>query len=109
MSLLQYANEGNAAEISERLNRGELAVDANGDLYRPKAEEHIDQRDSNTVGERRIKAFQFDHPEVHSFYKEAAANLMEELNYAEKGGGNRQAQRARCRRRPVHPHEAVGE
>lgn len=87
VSLLQYANEGNAAEISEQLNRGELAVDANGDLYRPKAEEHIDQRDSNTVGERRIKAFQFDHPEVHSFYKEAAADLMEELNYAEKGGG----------------------
>lgn len=87
VSLLQYANEDNAAEISERLNRGELAVDANGELYRPKAEEHIDQRDSNTVGERRIKAFQFDHPEVHSFYKEAAANLMEELNYAEKGGG----------------------
>lgn len=87
VSLLQYANEGNAAEISERLNRGELAVDANGDLYRPKAEEHIDQRDSNTVSERRIKAFQFDHPEVHSFYKEAAADLMEELNYAEKGGG----------------------
>lgn len=87
VSLLQYANEDNAAEISERLNRGELAVDANGDLYRPKAEEHIDQRDSNTVGERRIKAFQFDHPEVHSFYKEAADNLMEELNYAEKGGG----------------------
>lgn len=87
VSLLQYANEGNAAEISERLNRGELAVDANGDLYRPKAEEHIDQRDSNTVGERRIKAFQFDHPEVHPFYREAAANLMEELNYAEKGGG----------------------
>lgn len=87
VSLLQYANEDNAVEISERLNRGELAVDANGDLYRPKAEEHIDQRDSNTVGERRIKAFQFDHPEVHSFYKEAAANLMEELNYAEKGGG----------------------
>lgn len=87
VSLLQYANEDNAAEISERLNRGELVVDANGDLYRPKAEEHIDQRDSNTVGERRIKAFQFDHPEVHSFYKEAAADLMEELNYAEKGGG----------------------
>lgn len=87
VSLLQYANEGNAAEISERLNRGELAVDANGNLYRPKAEEHIDQRDSNTVGERRINAFQFDHPEVHSFYKEAAADLMEELNYAEKGGG----------------------
>ena len=87
VSLLQYANEGNAAEISEQLNRGELAVDANGDLYRPKADEHIDQRDSNTVGERRINAFQFDHPEVHSFYKEAAADLMEELNYAEKGGG----------------------
>lgn len=87
VSLLQYANEGNAAEISERLNRGELAVDANGDLYQPKAEEHIDQRDSNTVGERRINAFQFDHPEAHSFYKEAAADLMEELNYAEKGGG----------------------
>lgn len=87
VSLLQYANEGNAAEISERLNRGELAVDANGGLYQPKAEEHIDQRDSNTVGERRINAFQFDHPEVHSFYKGAAADLMEELNYAEKGGG----------------------
>lgn len=53
-----------------------------------KAEEHIDQRDSNTVGERRINAFQFDHPEVHSFYKEAAADLMEELNYAERAAGS---------------------
>lgn len=87
VSLAQYANEGNVEEVSKKLNSGEWAADADGKLYQVRPEEHIDQRDSNTVGERRIKAFQFDHPEVHSFYKEAAADLMEELNYAEKGGG----------------------
>ncbi len=87
VDLLQYANESNVEEVSKKLNSGEWAADADGKLYQVRPEEHIDQRDSNTVGERRIKAFQFDHPEVHSFYKEAAADLMEELNYAEKGGG----------------------
>ena len=87
VSLAQYANEGNVEEVSKKLNSGEWAADADGKLYQVRPEEHIDQRDSNTVGERRIKAFQFDHPEVHPFYREAAADLMEELNYAEKGGG----------------------
>ena len=87
VSLAQYANEGNVEEVSQKLNSGEWAADADGKLYQVRPEEHIDQRDSNTVGERRIKAFQFDHPEVHPFYREAAADLMEELNYAEKGGG----------------------
>ena len=87
VDLLQYANESNAEEVSKKLNSGEWAADADGKLYQVRPEEHIDQRNSHTVGERRIKAFQFDHPEVHSFYKEAAVDLMEELNYAEKGGG----------------------
>ena len=87
VSLAQYANEGNVEEVSKKLNSGEWAADADGKLYQVRPEEHIDQRDSNTVGERRIKAFQFDHPEVHPFYREAAADLMEELNYAERGGG----------------------
>ena len=82
----RYADERNAQEISRGLNDGTLAVDANNRLYRVNEDEHIDRRSSVTVGRRSVNAFQFDHPELHQYFRDAAADLAEELSYAEKGG-----------------------
>lgn len=47
---------------------------------------HIDRRDSASVGERSVNAFQFDHPELHQYFAEAAADLSEEMSFAQRGG-----------------------
>ena len=86
VDLGRYANERNAQEISRGLNDGALAVDADNRLYRVNEGEHIDRRNSVTVGQRSMNAFQFDHPELHQYFRDAAADLAEELSYAEKGG-----------------------
>ena len=86
VDLGRYANERNAQEISRGLNDGTLAVDADNRLYRVNEGEHIDRRNSVTVGQRSMNAFQFDHPELHQYFRDAAADLAEELSYAEKGG-----------------------
>ena len=86
VDLGRYADEHNAQEISRGLNDGTLAVDADNRLYRVNEGEHIDRRSSVTVGQRSMNAFQFDHPELHQYFRDAAADLAEELSYAEKGG-----------------------
>ena len=86
VDLGRYADERNAQEISRGLNDGTLAVDADNRLYRVNEDEHIDRRSSVTVGQRSMNAFQFDHPELHQYFRDAAADLAEELSYAEKGG-----------------------
>ena len=67
-------------------DRGDMDVDAAGRVYRVDPSQHIDQRNSEDMGDRKINAFQFDHPEVHQYYREAAAELLDELSVAEKGG-----------------------
>lgn len=66
--------------------RGDMNVDAVGRVYQVDPAQHIDQRSSEDMGDRRINAFQFDHPEVHRYYSEAAAELLNELSVTEKGG-----------------------
>lgn len=66
--------------------RGDMDVDAGGRVYQVDPAQHIDQRSSEDMGDRRINAFQFDHPEVHRYYSEAAAELLNELSVTEKGG-----------------------
>lgn len=66
--------------------RGDMDVDAVGRVYQVDPAQHIDQRSSEDMGDRRINAFQFDHPEVHRYYSEAAAELLNELSVTEKGG-----------------------
>lgn len=63
-----------------------MDVDAGGRVYQVDPAQHIDQRSSEDMGDRRINAFQFDHPEVHRYYSEAAAELLNELSVTEKGG-----------------------
>ena len=62
------------------------ALDAKENIYRVNEDQHIDRRDSASVGERSVNAFQFDHPELHSYYADAAAVLQEEMSFAQKGG-----------------------
>ena len=86
VNLLEYSNEQNAQKVKDGLNDGTLAVDAKENIYRVDEGQHIDRRDSASVGERSLNAFQFDHPELHSYYADAAAVLQEEMSFAQKGG-----------------------
>ena len=86
VNLLEYSNEQNAQKVEDGLNDGTLDVDAKENIYRVNEDQHIDRRDSASVGERSVNAFQFDHPELHSYYADAAAVLQEEMSFAQKGG-----------------------
>ena len=86
VNLLEYSNEQNAQKVEDGLKDGTLAVDAKENIYRVNENQHIDRRDSASVGERSVNAFQFDHPELHRYYADAAAVLQEEMSFAQKGG-----------------------
>lgn len=86
VNLLEYSNEQNAQKVEDGLKDGTLAVDAKENIYRVNEDQHIDRRDSASVGERSVNAFQFDHSELHSYYADAAAVLQEEMSFAQKGG-----------------------
>ncbi len=86
VNLLEYSNEQNAQKVEDGLKDGTLAVDAKENIYRVNEDQHIDRRDSASVGERSANAFQFDHPELHGYYADAAAVLQEEMSFAQKGG-----------------------
>lgn len=86
VNLLEYSNEQNAQKVEDGLKDGTLAVDAKENIYRVNEDQHIDRRDSASVGERSVNAFQFNHPELHSYYADAAAVLQEEMSFAQKGG-----------------------
>ena len=53
-----------------------LNIDADGKVYRPLPTGHIDRRTVESAGNRDVNAFQFDHPELHEYYKKAAESLM---------------------------------
>lgn len=86
VALDKYTTQENVQQVSQKINDGTLAVDAEHNIYRVNENQHIDRRDSASVGERSVNAFQFDHPELHSYYADAAAVLQEEMSFAQKGG-----------------------
>lgn len=72
--------------LAELSGRGEVGMDASGRVYQVDPEEHIDRRDIDTVGSRKLNAFQFDHPELHGYFAEAAQQLGLELSHYVPGG-----------------------
>ena len=86
VALDKYTTQENVQQVAQKINDGTLAVDAEHNIYRVNEDQHIDRRDSASVGERSVNAFQFDHPELHSYYADAAAVLQEEMSFAQKGG-----------------------
>jgi hypothetical protein len=55
---------------------GTVGMDATGKVFQIDPELHIDRRRMETVGGRDVNAFQFDHPELHRYYQEAANALI---------------------------------
>lgn len=55
---------------------GTVGMDATGKVFQIDPEQHIDRRRMETVGGRDVNTFQFDHPELHRYYQEAANALI---------------------------------
>lgn len=72
----EIQNEYNGILQARRVEAGEVSTDYNT------PENHIDNRTTEDVGNRSVKAFQFDHPQLHSYYVQAAQALMEDANWS---------------------------
>lgn len=58
---------------------GSVGMDAAGKVFEIDPEQHIDQRGREDIASRKVNAFQFDHPQLHPYYKAAAETLLTEL------------------------------
>lgn len=74
----QQADAGNMA--------GTVGMDADNKLFQVDPAQHIDQRGAAQIADRSVNAFQYDHPQLHAYYKGAAEAMLTELNGAVKGG-----------------------
>lgn len=72
----EIQNEYNGILQARRVESGEVSADYNT------PENHIDNRTTEDVGNRSVKAFQFDHPQMHPYYVQAAQALMEDANWS---------------------------
>ena len=63
----------------------DYGVDAEQNVYKIKPEDHIDNRELADVGKRNVKAFQYQHPEIHEYYIEAANMMLNDLRNSMKG------------------------
>lgn len=69
------------------------AMDASGNAYIPKPDDHIDARTMEGVGSRGVNAFQFDHPELHRYYQQAAEDLAADADISNSLPNNAQKSR----------------
>ena len=67
-------------------DRGDVGMDAGGRVYQVDPEQHIDRRGADAISDRRVNAFQYDHPELQPYYRQAAETLLRELNGSVRGG-----------------------
>lgn len=72
----EIQNEYNRILQARRVESGEVSADYNT------PENHIDNRTTEDVGNRSVKAFQFDYPQLHPYYVQAAQALMEDANWS---------------------------
>lgn len=74
-------------------DRGDIGMDASGKVYQVDPEQHIDRRTADSVGNRSMNAFQFDHPELHSYYQQAAEALIADADLSLQFPMNRSYER----------------
>ena len=73
------------AAVDKAYEQGTVGMDAENRIFRINPEDHIDRRDAADIGRRRsLNAFQFDHPELHHFFADAARWLK--YGMGQKGG-----------------------
>lgn len=73
---LNTMTEAQQDAIFRANEEGTVGMDATGKVFQIDPEQHIDRRLMETVGSRDVNAFQFDHPELHRYYQEAANALI---------------------------------
>lgn len=79
-------NLSNAGTVfSDLLNSGRYGVTATGEMYQVDPARHIDNREIQEVGDRGIKAFQFENPQLHDYFVEAARALKYDLSETAPG------------------------
>lgn len=74
------------SQLAELSEQGTVGMDADGRVYQVDPAEHIDRRESGTVGRRNLNAFQYDHPELAGYYQEAARILLDDIDHTQRGG-----------------------
>lgn len=85
--ILALQEEAAAITQQERQEAGQVSQNFG------QAESHIDNRTAADVSARNVKAFQFDHPQLHQYFAEAAQALKTDAEYsfasqrAERGAG----------------------
>ncbi len=73
--------------------QGTVGMDASGKVFQVDPEQHIDRRTADSVGSRGMNAFQFDHPELHSYYRQAAEALIADADLSLQFPMNRSYER----------------
>nr|WP_325195170.1 hypothetical protein [uncultured Oscillibacter sp.] len=73
--------------------RSDIGMDASGKVYQVDPEQHIDRRTADSVSSRNMNAFQFDHPELHSYYQQAAEALIADADLSLQFPMNRSYER----------------
>lgn len=73
---LNTMTEAQQDAIFRANEEGTVGMDATGKVFQIDPEQHIDRRRMEMVGGRDVNAFQFDHPELHHYYQEAANALI---------------------------------
>ena len=72
---------------------GTVGMDAAGKVFQIDPAEHIDRRSMESVGSRDVNAFQFDHPELHRYYQEAAQALIADADLSMQQPASRRYER----------------
>ena len=81
------ANERDDAQIDRKYFLDEMAPEPEAHIYSDDIapESPFDDRDYETIGNRKIKAYMYENPEVKPFFQEEAWNMLHELSNSQKG------------------------
>ena len=99
--LMQEQQRLASVEQAKRVQRGEVSRSFG------QPENHIDNRNPDSVKGNRVAAFSFDHPQVHGYFVQAARDLQGMADYAaeaERGRSNRGNRIDRERNRSAVEH-----
>ena len=77
-------------------------VDAKDNVYQMDPTQHISQRTFEGVRDRKVNAFQFDHPELQSYYKQAAEQLVRDASLSIDAPKTTRVERGTQGKRYIH-------
>lgn len=81
------------AQLDSMADRKDIGVDAKNRVFQINPEQHIDSRNTDNVSDRNLNAFQFDHPQLHQYYKKAAEALIADAEISQQFGMDQRYER----------------